>query len=141
MADTIQFPTRYPFTGFPTWNPNEYERNLVGWLRYLRQYHAPLAVGPVTMYITGCDFQNLISHSGYYHGLVCNKAILKQPIMSVAVKNIEQLDHVLSLHVIALKCRPVPVLSDFRCVNIRHFIKICLFYDLHVMLDQIFMLL
>ena len=37
---------------------------------------------------------------------------------------------------LALNCRPVPVLTDFRYVNVRHLITICLFYDLHAKLDQ-----
>ena len=97
--------------------------------------HVPV-VGPVTMYMTGSESQNFIAHSGYYHGFVRNEAIQNQPVMSITVQNVDQLDHGLSLHVIALNCRPVPVLPDFRYVNVRYFIRICLFYDLHVMLDQ-----
>ena len=104
-------------------------------VRYHEHVHVPI-VGPVTMHMTGSEFENLIAHSGYYRRFARNDAIPNQSVMSITVKNIEQIDHGLSLHVIALNCRAVPVLPDFRFVNIRHFIRICLFYDLHVMLDQ-----
>ena len=142
----VPVPARNPFTEFPTWHPNEYEGHLEEWMSYHREYrasrvryhehvHVPI-VGPVTMHMTGSEFENLIAHSGYYRGFARNDAIPNQSVMSITVKNIEQIDHGLSLHVIALNCRAVPVLPDFRFVNIRHFIRICLFYDLHVMLDQ-----
>ena len=138
-------PPRNPFTEFPTWYPNEYEGHLDKWISY-REYHASRVryyqhvhvpvVGPVTMYMTGSEFQNLIAHSGYYPGFVRNEAIQNQPIMSITVQNVDQLDHGQSLHVIALHYRPVPVLPNFRYVNVQHLIRIWLFYDLHVMLDQ-----
>ena len=102
---------RNPFTEFSIWHPNEYEGHLEEWISYHREYHASRVryhenvhvpvVGPVTMYMKGSEFQNLIAHSGYYRGFVRNEAIQNQPVMSITVQNADQLDHGLSLYVIA----------------------------------------
>ena len=143
----LGFAGENPFNHHPL-TPYQYSAILAQWKTYKRMYLCPQleyrgyqnvpVFDHAKMRMSIQEFFNLTENSEYFFGLMGFPNFHIQQEMSITLPNypITFLNHGLSVYMVSLNCQPVPVLPDFRVTNIKHFIRICLYFHFDTMLEQ-----